>query len=178
MLKNTEDSYGAIAKLLHWIIALAIISLITVGFIMSSMEPAPDKYELYGMHKASGVIVLMLIILRLIWKFNNKAVLPPTGFPKVLALAAAAGHFMLYVFMFVMPISGLLMSYFGGHDVNVFGMFIIESSLEKNSSLAGLFHGVHTIGVWAFIAVIVMHVGAALYHHFIRKDNVLMRMIK
>lgn len=178
MIKNTEDSYGTIAKLFHWIIALAIISLITVGFTMSSMAPSPDKYELYGMHKASGVMVLMLVILRLIWKFSNKSVLPPAGFPKILALAAASGHFMLYAFMFMMPVSGLLMSYFGGHDVNVFGMFTIEAVLEKNSQLSGLFHEIHTIGIWAFIAVIVMHVGAALYHHFIRKDNVLMRMIK
>jgi len=178
MLKNTENSYGTIAKLFHWIIAIAIISLITVGFIMSSMDPSPDKYELYGMHKASGVMVLMLIILRLIWKFTNKAVLPPAGLPKILTLAAKAGHTTLYLFMLMMPISGVLMSRFGGHDINVFNMFVIPAVAEKNPQIAGFFHELHTIGIWAFIAVIVMHFGAALYHHFIRKDNVLMRMIK
>jgi cytochrome b561 len=66
MIKNTDNHYGIIAKLFHWLIAIAIISLITVGFIMSDMPPSPDKYELYGMHKASGVIVLMLVTLRVL----------------------------------------------------------------------------------------------------------------
>lgn len=114
MLKNTENSYGLIAKTFHWLIALAIIILITVGFIMSAMEPSPDKYELYNMHKSSGVIVLMLVILRLLWRFSNKIVQPPENLPNILKLAAKSGHFMLYVFMLLMPISGVLMSYFGG----------------------------------------------------------------
>ena len=178
MLKNTENSYGTVAKFLHWIIALAIITLITVGFIMSAMDPTPEKYELYGMHKASGVVVLMLITLRLLWKFSNKAVQPPAGLPRLLILAAKAGHFLLYIFMIMMPVSGVLMSRFGGHDVNVFNLFVIPAAAEKTPQLAGLFHEIHVIGIWAFIAVIVLHFGAALYHHFIRNDNTLKRMMK
>jgi cytochrome b561 len=80
--------------------------------------------------------------------------------------------------MLSMPISGILMSYFGGYDVSVFGLFIIPAAIDKFPQLAGLFHQIHVLGIWAFITVIVLHVGAALYHHFIRRDNVLMRMIK
>lgn len=68
MIKNTETSYGSIAKILHWLIAAAMIGLITIGFIMSSMDSTPEKYELYGMHKAFGVTVLLLVALRIIWK--------------------------------------------------------------------------------------------------------------
>jgi len=178
MIKNTENHYGIIAKLFHWLIAVAIISLITVGFIMSDMSPSPDKYELYGMHKASGVIVLMLVTLRILWRLSNKAVQPPADLPNILKLAAKSGHFLLYVFMLSMPISGILMSYFDGHDISVFGLFMIPATIDKLPQLAGLFHQIHVLGIWAFIAVIVLHIGAALYHHFIRRDNVLMRMIK
>ena len=178
MIKNTENTYGSIAKIFHWLIALAILSLISVGFFMESMEPSPEKWELYGMHKASGVMVLGLVILRILWRFSGKVVQPPANLPNILKLGAHAGHFMLYVFMLSMPISGILMSYFGGHDVSVFGLFTIQAATEKSFSLAGIFHQTHTLGIWAFIAIIVMHIGAALYHHFIRRDNVLMRMIK
>ena len=176
MIKNTETSYGSIAKILHWLIAAAMIGLITVGFIMSSMDSTPEKYELYGMHKAFGVTVLLLVALRIIWKFSNKVVNPPANLPNILKLAAKSGHFLLYVFMLIMPISGILMSRFGGHDISVFGMFIIPAT-KKTPELAGLFHKIHVIGIWAFIVIIVLHIGAAFYHHFIRKDDVLIRML-
>lgn len=178
MIKNTEDNYGLIAKILHWVIALSIISLITVGFIMHDMEPSPEKYELYGLHKASGVLVLILVTLRILWRFSNKVVQPPADLPNILKLAARSGHFLLYVFMLLMPISGIVMSHFGGHDISVFGLFIIPSAVDKIPQISGLAHEVHVLGIWAFIAIIVIHVGAAFYHHFIRHDNVLMRMIK
>ncbi|MDP4832240.1 MAG: cytochrome b [Rickettsiaceae bacterium] len=178
MIKNTENNYGIIAKLFHWLIAIAIVSLITVGFIMSDMPASPDKYELYGMHKASGVLVLMLVVLRVLWKLSNKVVQPPADLPNILKLAAKSGHFLLYAFMLLMPISGICMSYFGGHDISVFGLFMIPAAIDKLPQIAGLFHQIHVLGIWAFITVITLHVGAAFYHHFIRRDNVLMRMIK
>ena len=178
MIKNTDNHYGIIAKIFHWLIAIIIINLIAVGFIMSNMSPSPDKYELYGMHKASGVVVLMLVTLRVLWKLSNKAVKPPADLPNILKLAAKSGHFILYIFMLLMPISGILMSYFGGNDVSAFGLFTITATIDKVPQIAGLFHQMHVLGIWAFIAIIILHVGAAFYHHFIRRDDVLMRMIK
>jgi len=177
MLKNTENSYGLIARILHWVISFSIIGLICVGFFMSSMESSPEKFELYGMHKAFGVIVLSLIVFRIIWRLCDNVVLPPSGLPQMIRLAAKSGHFLLYVFMLIMPISGIMMSRFGGHDIPVFGLFVIPA-FEKKGELATIFHTIHVTAIWGFIAVIIMHIGAAFYHHFIRKDNVLMRMIK
>ncbi len=177
MLRNTENSYGLIARILHWIIAFAIIGMISVGFFMSSMEPSPEKSELYGMHKAFGVTALSLIVLRIIWRLSNKVVLPLADLPNILKLAAKSGHFLLYVFMLIMPISGIMMSRFAGYDISVFGLFTIPA-LEKNEWLSGIFHTTHVTAVWGFVIIIIMHIGAAFYHHFIRKDKVLMRMIK
>lgn len=177
MLRNTENSYGLIARILHWVVAFSIIGLICVGFFMSSLESSPEKFELYGMHKAFGVTVLFLIVLRIIWRLSDKIVLPPSDLPHIMKLGAKSGHFLLYLFMLIMPISGVMMSRFGGYDIPVFGLFTI-SSLEKNKELATLSHTIHVTAIWGFIALIVLHIGAAFYHHFVRKDNVLIRMLK
>ena len=177
MLKNTSYSYGLITKLLHWIIGLAIITLLFVGFTMSNMPPNTEKWELYALHKASGVTLLMLIILRIIWRFINITVKAEDSIPFIMQLAAKIGHFFLYIFMLTMPISGILMSRYGGHDIHVFGLFVIPSA-EKNMQLAKFFHSTHGFVAWGFSVLITVHMLAAFYHHFIRKDNTLIKMIK
>lgn len=77
----------------------------------------------------------------------------------------------------MMPVSGVFMSCFGGHEVNVFNLFTIPP-LEKNPTLSSFFHDAHGIAALGFSVLIVLHVGAGLYHHFVRKDNILIRMIK
>jgi len=178
MLKNTENSYGSIAKILHWVIGFSIIGLIAVGFLMSSMDPAPEKFELYGIHKAVGVTVLMLIILRILWRFANKTVQAAEGVPPILQLAAKAGHLLLYIFMLTMPISGIMMSRFGSYDISVFNLFTIPAVTEKNTALASFFHSTHEYAAWGFVILITTHILAALYHHFVRKDTTLIRMVK
>ena len=178
MLKNTENSYGSIAKILHWVISFSIIGLIAVGFFMSSMDPAPEKFKLYGIHKAFGVTIFMLIILRILWRFTNKTVQAAEGVPPILQLAAKAGHLLLYIFMLTMPISGVMMSRFGGHDISVFNLFTIPAVAEKNMEIAGFFHSTHGYAAWGFVIVITTHILAALYHHFVRRDNTLIRMVK
>jgi cytochrome b561 len=178
MLKNTENSYGSITKIFHWIIGFSIIGLIAVGFTMSSMDPSPEKFELYGMHKAFGVTVLLLVTLRILWRFVNVTVHSAKGVPTILQLAAKAGHLFLYIFMLMMPISGVLMSRFGGYPVSVFNLFTIPAAPEKNAKLAGLFHSIHEIAALGFAILILVHILAALYHHYIRKDTTLTRMMK
>ncbi|GAB4166612.1 MAG: cytochrome b [Rickettsiaceae bacterium] len=177
MLKNTDNTYGLIARMFHWLIAIAIISLLIVGFNMTGMAQSPEKFELYGMHKASGMIVLTLVIMRILWRFSNKIVQLPADLPYAMKLGARAGHFLLYVFMLAMPISGAMMSLFSGFDIAIFNFFTIPA-FEKNLGLAKFFHTLHGTVAWCFVVVIVLHICAAFYHHFIRKDNVLMRIIK
>ena len=81
MLKNTDNSYGLITKIFHWLIALAVLGLITVGFTMASMDSSAEKSELYTMHRASGTMILILVVLRLAWKFSNNTVKPPKIYP-------------------------------------------------------------------------------------------------
>ncbi|MBN8512501.1 MAG: cytochrome b [Rickettsiales bacterium] len=177
MLQNTDQTYGLIARIFHWLVALLIITLLIVGFYMTSLEPTEDKFKIYGMHKAFGLTVFVLILLRTLWRITNKYVQPPPDLPEVLKIAAVSGHLLLYVLMLVMPTSGMLMSLFGGHPISYFGLFTIDA-FEKNAELAATFKNTHETTAWILVILISAHILAAIYHHFIRKDNVLLRMLK
>lgn len=177
MLKNTEESYGLVARIFHWLVGLMIIIVIIVGYTMADMEPSDQKWALYNGHKATGVVILMLVSMRFLWKLSNKTTLLPADIPAWQKLAAKTTYFILYVLMFLMPISGLLMSLLSGHPVDVYGLFTIDK-LAENKPLAMQFHSIHVFSSFILTAFVVLHISAAWYHHLIRKDNVLMRMIK
>lgn len=176
MQKNTKDSFGFLMRFFHWLVGAMIIILLAVGFYMTSLENSPDKFELYGMHKAFGVTVLGLVVLRLIWRLSNVMPDPVKEMPAWQVTGYRIGVFFMYIFMFAMPISGICMSLFGGYDISVFGLFTI-SAFEKNFALAKIFHTMHHYSGYGFATVISVHSFVALYHHFIVKDRALLRMI-
>lgn len=176
-LSNTKSSYGIITKTLHWITALLVLALIAVGYMMESMPPSEQKWDLYAKHKATGVVLLSIILIRIIWRVINVRVQLPQDVPKWQKLAAHANHYILYFLLLLMPSSGILMSLLGGHDINMYGLFTIKS-FEVNKELATIFHSTHVFTAIIISSFIALHFLAAMYHHFIRKDGVLMRMIK
>lgn len=177
MLKNTSIKYGSMTKLLHWLIGIVVIALVCVGFVMEQMEPSDIKWQLYGMHKAIGVSVFAFIIFRVYWRLINKTVSKPFNMPRWQSLASKLTHFFLYILMIAMPLSGMLMSLFGGHNINMFGLFVIES-FEKNPPLGKFFHTMHGYAAYGIAGFIIIHILAALYHHFICRDGVLRRMLR
>jgi cytochrome b561 len=177
MLKNTTNSYGVVAKTFHWLIALGIVGMLIVGFIMADMEPSPTKMTLYGLHKATGALILMLVVLRLTWRFFNAAPqLPKTLTPWHHHLAKLS-PVTLYTLLFLMPLSGYTLSVAAGYPVNFFGLFTLPSLLPKNPQISKIAVEVHKYGAFAFIGILVLHMSAAFYHHFILKTNVLRRML-
>ncbi|MCP5369328.1 MAG: cytochrome b [Rickettsiaceae bacterium] len=176
MITNTTKSYGFIAKLFHWVTALLVITLLTAGFIMTNMENSPQKYEIYGIHKATGVVVLIIGLTRLLWKILNTPVLPPAGLPLIFSLMAKLTHFALYFFLILMPFSGLMMSLYAGYDVNIYNFFTI-SSFQKSLPISNLFHKIHIFSAWILVSLVCLHIGAAFFHFFVRKDQVMQRMI-
>jgi cytochrome b561 len=176
MLKNTTTSYGSMSKGLHWIMAVLIIGLLIVGIVMNRMDPSPDKWELYGLHKAFGVIAFTLILIRIAWKSVNPDPELPLTTPKWQQYASKINILSLYALMVLMPFSGMGMSLLGGHPINFFGLFTIEALSEKNP-IGGIAHEAHWILGYIMIGLLILHVAAALQHHFIHKDNVLRRML-
>ncbi len=177
MLKNTQNSFGAVSRSFHWLMSVMIICLLCIGFYMSGLENSPGKFELYGLHKSTGVIALMLVLLRIFWRLTNITPTLLKTMPNWQVLGYKTGVAAMYILMLGMPISGILMSRFGGHEISIFGFFIIPSA-EKNEAISYLAWNLHGIGAWAFATFITLHASIAIYHHFINKDRLLMRMVK
>ena len=176
MLKNTTNSYGVVAKGFHWLLFLMLTFSIVAGNFLASMPKGAEKLQAAGMHKSFGAVILMLIMLRLVWRLINKTPRLPDETTAGEAFMATAMHRGLYVLMFAQPLSGIMMSQAAGFPVSFFGLFEFPVFLDKNPELAKTFLSIHgTVWILLIIAVI-GHAGAALHHHFIRKDNVLKQM--
>lgn len=179
-IKNSDSSYGSVAKIFHWGMFLLILTLVVVGFYMHGLpadtpEQATYKFGFYDLHKAFGILALILVALRLGWRLSNPVPKMPENMRKIELFSAHAMHVLLYVLMFAQPISGWLRSSYGGHAVEMFGLKI-PALVGKDKAMEHFFHEAHEVLAFALITAFFLHVGAGLYHHFVRKDDVLRRM--
>lgn len=169
--------YTRTAKTLHWLMAVLFFGLLALGFYMHDLPLSPEKLKLYSWHKWAGVTVFLLVWLRLAWRVTHRPPALPASMPKFMQLAAHAGHLALYLLMIAIPLSGWLMSSAKGFQTVWFGVLPIPDLLGKDKELGALLAEVHEILNLVFIAVIAGHIGAALKHHFIDKDDILSRML-
>lgn len=176
-LKNTENSYGSIAKAFHWLMALTIIFMLALGLYMDSLEMSQQKLNLYGLHKSIGALILIAVTLRLLWRQLNIIPNLPDNMNKFERFGAHASHYLLYAFMFGMPLVGWLLSSAAGFPVSVFGWFTLPNLISPDRELVKLFGEIHELGGIALIGLIALHALAALFHHFVKKDDVLRRMM-
>lgn len=168
--------YTRTAKFLHWLLALLIIGMLCMGLYMGSLGFTPLKFQLYQLHKSIGITILMLVAFRLLWRFTNPAPMLPAHMPVWQKFAAHSTHTLLYILMFAMPVSGYVMSDAAGYHPTWFGL-PVPILTGPNPGLAeslALFHEYASYAIWALLAA---HVGAALFHHVIVKDNTLRKML-
>jgi len=170
-------SYTKTAKALHWLMAILLFGLLALGFYMHDLPLSPDKLKLYSWHKWAGVTAFLLLAIRLLWRLTHRPPALPDSMPKLMQFAAHAGHLMLYLLMIAIPLSGWLMSSAKGFQTVYFGLLPIPDLLDKNKELGDLLALVHKSLNLLFVAVLAGHIGAALKHHFIDKDDILTRML-
>lgn len=169
--------YTRTAKALHWLMAILFFGLLALGFYMHDLPLSPDKLKLYSWHKWAGVSAFLLVWFRLFWRVTHRPPALPDSMPRVMQVAAHAGHFLLYALMLAIPLSGWLMSSAKGFQTVWFGVLPIPDLVGKNKELGDLLQAVHMSLNLLFVAVIAGHAGAALKHHFIDKDDILIRML-
>lgn len=173
---NTQH-YRAVAKWLHWLIALLVLGMLGVGLYMTEMRISPQKIQLYMTHKSVGLTILALMLLRLAYRLKNPPPALPAGVASWQKTASQISHAFLYLLLFAMPISGWLMNGASGFPMKYFGLVRVPDLLVRNQESLALFKTVHFYIAWTLIAVIAVHVLAALKHHFIDRDSVLRRML-
>jgi len=177
-IKNSQDHYGSVSKLFHWLTVLILIGMFTIGFFGGSVQDAATRSSLYQGHKATGLLVIMITLLRLGWKLINPRPRLPDNIPAWQRKSANAAHFLLYGFLLAMPFSGWIMATAAGKYPNFYGLFVAPlPGIEQSKALAKTFSQVHGIIAWCFLAVIALHLLAALKHHFINRDTVLRNML-
>jgi len=183
-IMNDDTRYGAVAIVLHWLIALSVIGLYAVGSIMEDMKPSLQQFELYQLHKSFGISVLLLTVLRLIWRLANPQPSLPPGMPGWQKLAAKATHWGFYGLLLAAPLAGWAMVSASSLNIPtvIFGLFtlphveVIAASTDKQM-LEDVFENLHGLAADGLLVLFVAHVGAALYHHIKLRDSVLLKML-
>ena len=174
-LKNSKTQFGLIAILFHWAMAILIIALLALGLYMVRLPFNLSKLKFYGWHKEYGMLVLMLVFLRSIWRASN--IIPTLSLPWWEVYAARSVHYLFYGFMFAIPLTGWLMTSASGLPVSFFGWFVFPDLISAHPEYIHLFEKIHKWLGYGLIATIVLHTAAALKHHFIDKDDILRRML-
>ncbi|NRO99437.1 cytochrome b [Paraburkholderia sp. NMBU_R16] len=179
-IENTEDRFGAVAILFHWSMAVLIIGLLALGFYMVRLPDAgfdTKKIMLILYHKEIGLSVLVLLAVRLAWRLTQ--ILPQLvdHLPDWQKIAARFVHLSFYALMFALPVTGWLMSSAAAIPVSFFGLFTLPDLLSRDDDSFRRLIDIHKWLGYAFIVFICVHMGAALMHHFVLKDDTLRRML-
>ncbi|NML44357.1 cytochrome b [Ramlibacter sp. G-1-2-2] len=179
-LRNSESRYGVLPMLLHWGMALLIIGLAALGLYMVSLPDAGydrEKITLIVVHKAFGMLALALVALRLAWRLVDMLPRGVEGAPIWQQVAAHVMHLLLYALMLAVPLTGWIMSSMGGYPLSFFGWFEVPDVVAENEALFPFFIELHAWLAWTLVALVAVHVVAALRHHFVIRDASLRRML-
>ncbi len=172
----SRTRYSPAMQAFHWLTAALMLAILPLAWVMVSLpDGAPGQDLLYTLHKSVGVTVLALVAVRLAWR-ATRPVVPPElpGTPRWMALAGRANHWLLYAILFIMPVSGYVMSSAGGYQVSYFGLFPLPV-LPVGKATAGVARNAHLLVQWAVYALVALHLSATAWHVAVRRDGLLER---
>ncbi|CAM2934980.1 cytochrome b561 family protein [Legionella steigerwaltii] len=175
MLRNSMNRFGSITKLLHWLIFILIAAQFYFVWSLSDNSPLTPLYMM--LHKSVGVTILVLGLLFYIWHIISIKPLPPENQPRWQYIISKLVHHLLFILIILMPIVGYIMTCSDGKPINFFGWFTIPCLITENEQLGSIMFSTHETIAFIILALVGLHFLAALYHHFIRKDDVLKRML-
>jgi cytochrome b561 len=183
--KNTTARYGAVSQALHWLIVALIITQYVLAELAESAgedraaHPAAalQQLALLARHKSVGLTILMLALVRLLWRFFSAPPPFPTAMPRWQVWMAKLTHYAFYTLLFLLPVSGLVMSAASNYPVSYFGLFTIPNVVAPDETLKEIMEERHEMLFDILVVVAFVHVAAALKHHFVDRDDVLRRML-
>jgi cytochrome b561 len=176
MMRN-ETRYTTTAIVLHWLVAVLILCAAGVGIVLDDMKLSPQKLQLIAYHKWTGITIFVLVAFRLLWRLYRPAPPLPAGMPAWQKQAAHVSHVLLYVLMLATPVVGWLQSSADGITVTWFNLATLPSPFHKDKEFAHQLMDIHSYLAFTILGVIVLHAAAAIKHHVIERDDVLVRML-
>jgi cytochrome b561 len=170
-------AYTITARILHWVMAILILSMIPLGLVIANDWGGPLQESLYDLHRSVGMLIIPLILLRLMYRWAKPPSPLPNDIPAIQQFAAHATHWWLYALLLVQPIVGWMATSAYGEPIKVFGWFEFPPIWPEDRLFSEQLFSIHGLIGTVIAGLVAVHVGGALYHHFVRKDSVLMRMI-
>ncbi len=171
------ERYTGVARLLHWTMAALVLATVPAGFVLLSLPPGRVQNTLFDLHRSVGVLLFVLVVIRLPWRLTHPPPPLPEDLPAWQRLASGIVHHLLYVLLLIQPIIGWWGTSAFGAPISVFWLFELPPLVSKDEVAAKrilAWHGI--VGITLSVAIAI-HVSAALFHHFVRRDQVLRRML-
>lgn len=173
---HSTQHFNFTARVLHWSMALAILAMLFVGIgMVASISLRPT---LVSLHRPLGIAILLLVIVRLANRLRHPPPPLPSDLPRLQVFAAKASHWLLYALMFAMPLVGWSMLSAGGYPVTMFKGFNLPAIAPHDATVYALLRGAHTWLALLLFATVLMHLAAALFHAWVRRDDVFPSMAR
>ncbi len=174
---NTPQQFGTPARALHWLTFLLLLGSFTLGWTMVELPVSPQKLKLYSWHKWIGLTIWWLLLLRVGWRLLNVSPSYPEAMPPWQQRVARLTHWLIYLLLLAVPVSGWVMSSALGLPTVYLGLWQLPDLVAKNKELGETLKVVHWILNKTLLAAVCLHAAAALKHHFVDRDDVLRRML-
>jgi cytochrome b561 len=177
-MRDTDAGFGLPSRALHWASALLILLAWAVGTTMEALPKGAPRAAGFELHVGLGALVLFLAAARLLWRLGNPHPSPPPGISAWEARAARLMHVALYALLLLLPATGLLAAWLEGKAVRLFWLWPVPSPVAPNRALGHSFEEAHEVLADLLLVLVGLHVAAALWHHFVRRDGVLRQMLR
>ena len=175
--ESETESYGAVAKSLHWLIVLLLLVQFPLSWIMPGVRAGNETDALIGLHFGIGVLIVPVVLLRLGWRLTHPVPLASDGAPAWQTRLAESTHWLMYLLLLASPPLGWIAANARGFAVSFFDLVALPTLLGADRSLGGLLGAVHQWISYILLGIVGLHVAAALYHHFLLRDRTLDRML-
>jgi cytochrome b561 len=175
MIKNSSTAYGSVAKFFHWVVGVLIIGMLIFGYFLDDFSKDMQPL-IYNIHKLTGLTILTLMLLRWGWRAINPKPSLAQDVPFWQRRAERLVHHLMYFFVLLMPVAGWVGSSAAGHPPHL-GDYSLGLPIEKSETIDNIAFWFHNNIALVLIALISVHVLAALYHYFIKRDDIMQRML-
>jgi cytochrome b561 len=178
MISNTRTNWGSISRLFHWGLGFGIVSMIAYGWWMNHVPARPDRFFYRSIHADIGYVILLLMVVRLAWRWINPVPALPADTPRWQRVAARVSHGSLYGVTILVAMLGWAHS--GAHKPDYaswFGLFRVPQFTSTDKLAAQAYEDRHIFFAYVLLALVAIHVVAAIWHHFVKRDGVTARMI-
>jgi cytochrome b561 len=176
-IRSGAPAYSVTARALHWITAGLVLFMLPLGLVIANNWGGPLQDWLYDLHRSIGVLFIPIVLARVVYRTPHPPMPLPDDIPPVQQFAAHAAHWVLYGLLIAQPFVGWIATSAYRAQIIVFGLFELPPIWPEDRAFSDRLFVVHGVIGLAIAALAAMHIAAALHHHFVRKDGVLMRMI-